>query len=240
MESLIKTKDSNFFGRYAIPKSPKTLIFKTKMPAIKTITPLLGGSYYHIFNRGINGQEIFFQERNYIYFLQLIDKYLSEYISVLAYCLLPNHFHLVIKLNETIKIPSVERDGISELQEIKDESEIGKFISNQFRRMFITYTMAINKQENRTGSLFDKNFKRLEITENEYLLYAIFYTHFNPEKHGFSNNFTQYNFSSYQTIISQKPTKTDRNLVLDIFAGKEDFIDYHSGWHDEKESLILE
>ncbi len=77
------------------------------MPAINIITPILGSNYYHIFNRGINRQNIFFSDRNYLYFLQLIDRFLSEYISILAYCLLPNHFHLIIKVNEKIAIQPI-------------------------------------------------------------------------------------------------------------------------------------
>lgn len=164
---------------------------------------------------------------------------LSDYISVLAYCLLPNHFHLVIKINDLIRIPSLQKDGIPK-QAITNEVEIGKFVSNQLRRLFITYTMAINKQEDRTGSLFDKNFKRIEITENEYLLYAIFYTHFNPEKHGIVTNFRTYKFSSHQAIISDSSTRVDKNLVLKIFDGKDEFINYHYGWHEEKKNIILE
>ena len=209
------------------------------MPATKIITPLLGGSYYHIFNRGINGQYIFIQERNYFYFLKLIDKFLNQYTSVLAYCLLPKHFHLVVKLNEKIRIPSPQKDEFPS-SPINDQIAIGKFISNQFRRLFITYSMAINKQENRTGSLFEKNFKRLEITENEYLLYTIFYTHFNPEKHFITQNFRTYQFSSYHVIINENPTNVNRDLVFDIFNGKKEFKDYHSGWHEEKKNVILE
>ncbi len=209
------------------------------MPSIKTITPLRGGSYYHIFNRGINRQILFFEERNFHYFLHLIDKYLAEYISVLAYCLLPNHFHLIIKINDTIRIPSKEKDGIPLLR-IIDENKIGKFVSNQFRKIFITYSMEINRQENRTGSLFDKNFKRLEITENEYLLYSIFYVHNNPVKHGIANYPNQYKFSSYAAILSNRSTKIARDLIFEIFDEKAAFIDYHSRIHEERETIILE
>ena len=78
-------------------------------------------------------------------------------------------FPTMFDANDQIKKNSIsqKKDGIL----ITDENEIGKFVSNQFRRLFITYTMAINKQENRTGSLFDKNFKRLEITDNEYFIF---------------------------------------------------------------------
>ncbi|MFV0589919.1 MAG: transposase [Draconibacterium sp.] len=82
------------------------------MPSIKNIIPLQAGSYYHLFNRGINHQNIFFQERNYHYFLQLLNKNLLEFIDVLAYCLLPNHFHLIIRVKEEIKVPDDNRDPI--------------------------------------------------------------------------------------------------------------------------------
>ncbi len=88
--------------------------------------------------------------------------------------------------------------------------------------------MAINKQEKRTGSLFDKNFKRLEITENEYLQYSIFYVHNNPVKHRFTNKLSQYKFSSYTAIVSNKPSKIARDLVFEIFDGKDAFFNYHS------------
>ena len=212
------------------------------MPSIKTITPLLGGSYYHIFNRGINRQLLFFQERNYIYFLDLLKKYLLDYVDILAYCLLPNHFHLVIKVKDEI-ILARERDSISEEKDgilMADEAEIGKIVSNQFRRLFITFTMAINKQEARTGSLFDKNFKRLEITEQEYLQYVIFYVHYNPEKHGLTNDFKNFRFSSYLTFLSKQKTGISRNLVFELFDGKDVFLNYHNVIHEEREAVIIE
>ena len=67
------------------------------MPSIKTITPIIGGQYYHIFNRGINKQLIFFEERNYDYFLNLMKIFLVNYVDILGFCLLPNHFHLLLQ-----------------------------------------------------------------------------------------------------------------------------------------------
>ena len=203
------------------------------MPSIKTITPILGGSYYHLFNRGINKQLLFYHPGNYKYFLKLLDKHLSGYVHFLAYCLLPNHFHLIIKVKDVI---SFEGDDIP----TTSEEKVGKLVSNQLRSMFISYSMAINLQENRTGNLFDRSFKRLEITKHDYLEYAIFYTHFNPEKHGIVDNYKNYKYSSYKALDGNKKTKMDRKLVYRIFGDKEDFIHYHNGWHHEKESIIIE
>ncbi len=219
------------------------------MPSIKTLTPILGGRYYHIFNRGINRQLIFFQPRNYDYFLKLLKKFLSDYIDLLAYCLIPNHFHLVIKVKEVLTITNFEgiqtvipKYAIEEKDAviITNDVEVGKIVSHQFKRLFITYAMAINKQENRVGSLFDAKFKRLEITTQQYLEYIIFYTHFNPQKHGLIRDFRQYTYSSYDKILNQPNINFCRDVVFELFGGRADFINYHSFMHDERGALELE
>ena len=123
---------------------------------------------------------------------------------------------------------------------ITSEEKIGKLVSNQLRGLFISYSMAINLQENRTGNLFDRSFKRLEITSQEYLEYALFYVHYNPEKHGIIDDFKNYRYSSYKTLAGKGKTQINRDLVYDIFGGRSDFINYHNGWHHEKEAIIME
>lgn len=213
------------------------------MPSIKTSTPILGGRYYHIFNRGINRQAISFSQANYFYFLNLLQKYLSGYIEVLAYCLLENHFHMVVKVKDDLpqKTGSVYRQNIQTRSLILlNEEEVGKMVSKQFRRFFSSYAMAINKQEKRVSNLFDPKFKRIEITEHEYLEYAIFYTHFNPQKHGYSDNFKLYKYSSYKALCSSRTTHLNRKLVWDLYGGKDDFIEYHHSLNAEKQEIIME
>ena len=143
-----------------------------------------------------------------------------------------NHFHLVLKVKDVI---FKEKDDI-----LADEEQIGKIVTNQLRRLFITYSMAINKQEKRTGNFFDRSFKRLEITSQEYLEYVIFYTHFNPEKHGVITNFRKYKYSSYKAILASAKTNIDREFVIDLFGGKDEFLNYHNVMHEEKENVVLE
>jgi putative transposase len=207
------------------------------MPSNKTITPLSAGKYYHIFNRGINKNLIFFRPENYIYFLSLWKKYLMDYTQVLSYCLLPNHFHLLVKLADKI----VLKDGKSEDYEvIEDENKIGEIISEKLRRLFISYSQAINRQENRSGSLFTRNFKRIELEDDEHLKYLFFYIHYNPYKHGLINDFKDYRYSSFKAYISSKPTYISKEIGFEIFGGKDDFLAYHNYYHEEKENLILE
>ena len=100
--------------------------------------------------------------------------------------------------------------------------------------------MAINKQENRVGNLFDPKYKRLLIENQDYLEYAIFYTHYNPEKHGITNNFKIYKYSSFKAIAGKKKTSIDRDFVLELFGGKEEFLNYHNVLHEERTEIILE
>ena len=65
-----------------------------------TSTPLLAGHYYHIYNHGANAEKLFKEVRNYNYFLEQYTKYLAHNVETCAYCLLPTHFHLLIRINE--------------------------------------------------------------------------------------------------------------------------------------------
>jgi len=228
------------------------------MPSIKTVTPILGGNYYHIFNRGANRQNIFYLPKNYDYFLKLLKDFLNEYVHFLAYSLMPNHFHLIIKVRDEIHLKNKgtvlsKKNGSVALHDRGNRSfkkengsissqntEIGKIVSNQFKRLFITYAMAINNQENRVGNLFDPKYKRLLIENQDYLEYAIFYTHYNPEKHGIIDNFRQYKYSSFKAINRKGKTSMARDFVLELFGGKKEFLNYHNVLHEERTEIILE
>jgi len=205
------------------------------MPAIKVITPILGDRYFHIFNRGNNGQQVFFTEENFKYFLRLFYQFMFPYVELLAYSLMPNHFHFLIKTKNSIFLL---KDGIPSYTD--NEVEIGKVVSNQFRRYFITYSMAINNQEKKTGSLFSKNFKRLEIEDEEYLRYVTFYIHINPQKHGWIEDFRKYRYSSWSAFNSNKTTHLNRSLLIELFGGHDEFQNYHQFLHEEREFNLLE
>lgn len=69
------------------------------------VTPLESGKYYHIYNRGNNGENLFIAERNYAYFLNLYAKHIGPVAETFAYCLLRNHFHLLIRIKNDQKFP---------------------------------------------------------------------------------------------------------------------------------------
>jgi REP element-mobilizing transposase RayT len=166
--------------------------------------------------------------------LEKFYQYLSELIDVYSYCLLPNHFHFLIRVKEVeddARNEDLPGFGIS--NKVKDNDsiapsdEIDKQISEAFRRFFICYSQAINKQQNRTGSLFQKNFKRKLIDKETYLTRIIYYIHLNPELHKITESFENYPYSSYQSIININNTNLKSREVLNWFAGKRNYIEFH-------------
>jgi len=181
----------------------------------KTMKTLLFESdrYYHVYNRGNNKETIFETEANYFYFLKLLKKYIIPVATIYSYCLLPNHFHLILKIKDTNALPENIKSG-------------KRGIHQPFSNLFNAYAKAYNKMYNRTGSLFQKNVKRIEITDEVYLRNLIVYVNTNSSHHGIAD-FTVYKHSSYNAIISDKPTLLQRNDLLDLFDGVVNFIYMH-------------
>jgi putative transposase len=172
------------------------------------------GSYYHIFNRGINKDLIFFEEANYSYFLQQFKKYVSEYVDVFSYCLMPNHFHFFIRVKELGYLPT--------------NTNLTR-VEKAFRDFFISYARSINKGYGRTGALFQYKFKRKEIDSASYYTWLIYYIHANPVKAGLCTGFSEWRWSSYSSLISRQFTLLQRDEVVRWFGSKEEFVGFHAG-----------
>ena len=217
-----------------------------------TLSP---GVVYHIFNRGNNRETIFFTDANYQYFLGKYAKYLSPVLDTYAYCLLPNHFHLVARVKtpeETAAVPdfpgfknleSLARDAVPDPDDNPDpDDRIGRLVSNQFRLCFMSYAKALNKQRRRTGSLFQKNFKRLAVHSEGYFTNLILYVHANPQLHGIWDDYRDWPHSSYASLLSDGVTRLQREAVLNWFSSKEAFVGAHRQYLDLKmvENLMIE
>lgn len=184
--------------------------------------PLKKGNYYHIYNRGNNGIDVFFDNESYYHFLKLYDKYISPIAKTYAWCLLKNHFHVLvfIKNDNEIDFDKLEYSTVDKPKRLDP--------SKQFGHLFNAYTQEINKKFNRTGALFEKPFERKQITSERYLQNVIYYIHNNPVQHGFVKQMNLYPWSSFETIISDKPTKLKRQEVIEYYGDVENFIDYHN------------
>ncbi len=170
---------------------------------------LVPDRFYHIYNRGNNGDNLFYQRRNYHFFLRRYNQYLSRYLDTFAYCLLPNHFHLLVRVKPN------------------DHENISKIISEQFRHFFTSFAKAIIKQEGRTGSLFEKKFRRIAVANEGHFHNLILYIHANPQLHRIYNNYREYEHSSFNTLNSTVPTKLCRQEVWEWFGSREAYEETH-------------
>ncbi|WP_445734544.1 transposase [Mariniflexile sp.] len=177
--------------------------------------PLTEDSYYHFYNCGNNKENLFIDDENYSYFLKLTKKYLLDSCDILSYCLLKNHFHLLIRTK-----PNIET----------------KIISQSFSNLFNAHSKAINKKYGRSGSLFKDRFSRIKVDNEDYLKSLIIYIHTNPVHHNFTDNFKTYAHSSYKAFISDSQRLLQRDFVIKLFEDKENF----RFVHNSKQTHILE
>jgi putative transposase len=184
--------------------------------------PLFPGQVYHIYNRGNNREDIFREDRNYVFFLELYAKYVLPVVDTFAYCLLKNHFHLLIRVKD-LTGSSANLSG----QENANLSGQEKAVSQAFSNFFNAYTKAFNKEYDRTGSLFQRAFGRRLVRSNEYFLALIAYIHQNPQRHGLIGDFQEWKYSSYKSILSRSSTHLERDEVLEWFQGREQFSRFH-------------
>ena len=162
------------------------------------------GQYYHIYNRGNNLENIFREERNYDFFLNKYAQYVTPIAETFAYCLLKNHFHLMVRIK---------------YQDELDPTLHNKKPGQGFGNLFNAYAKAFNKLYQRSGSLFQNPFGRVEVTSDWQLFQLVIYIHQNPARHGFVDDFRDWPYSSYQTFTSSQPTWLKRDEVIDWFGG---------------------
>lgn len=172
-------------------------------------TKFESGRFYHVYNRTIDKKKMFVDEGNYVYFLKKFSFYLNELIEVYAYCLLDNHFHFLIRIKENTAL------------------DLPEIVSKQFRLLFQSYALAFNKQRNRIGTLFQTPFKRALVVEQEHLFHLIYYIHHNPKKHQLTHDFRIWRWSSFTSLLTEKPTLLKRKEVIKLFGSLEEFKNFH-------------
>ena len=170
------------------------------------------GEYYHVYNRGHNRQKIFLERENYLFFLARLRDHLAvEVCDIIAYCLMPNHYHLLVRLNS---------DGLS----------------NALKTFGISYTKAINKRYGRIGPLYQGPFRAVHADRDEYLLHLSRYIHLNPVSAGLVVCADEWEFSSYREylglrngslpkpalIVSQFPSPHGYRQFVDGGVGRDD------------------
>ena len=175
------------------------------------------GEYYHIFNRGVGRNPIFFTPANYEYCLRLVKRYVTQYaVTIIAYCLMPNHYHFLLRQESDLSL--------------------SKFIGV----LFNAYAQAVNKQETRSGSLFEGRFRHRRIDREEYLTQLCRYIHLNPVKARLAQRPEDWPYSNYQDWIGLRTgTLMDRSFIQGHFLDGEAYRQFVADWRDVERSQTI-
>ena len=162
---------------------------------------ILAGQIYHIFNRGVNREPIFFNQGNYTFFIGRMRRYFRpELVEVLAYCLMPTHYHILI---------------------VSETNDFGKAVMQPFAT---SYVKAVNKQQGRVGTLFQGAFKSRLIQGDGDLLHLSRYIHLNPVSAGLVSTPEEWPHSSYRDYIGlRQGSFLSKDRLLGYFDSVADY-----------------
>ena len=166
--------------------------------------PFLPNCYYHIYNRGANKADIFRNDKDYVFLLKQIRKYVKEYdISMIAYCLMSNHYHFLLRQNGEAKI------------------------SDFMQAVFYVYSSAFNTIYKHSGTLFEGPFQAILVDRSEYLLHLCRYIHRNPLEAGMAVVPEQWHYSNYAEFVGKrKGVLIDHEFVKVNFGSPDVYEDF--------------
>lgn len=206
--------------------------------------PFQADTFYHVYSRAIGEENLFRSEENYRYFLRRYAAYVPPIAATFAYCLMPNHFHLLVRIRsaDTLIRFFREKDAAKKPVGFEDEKEVdlSKKISQQFGNWLNAYAKAFNRRYERRGRLFVAGLRRKQVTNERYLYKLVHYIHANPVHHGFVEHPSDWLFSSYRTVLNGTEAYLERERVLDWFGGRTGYEAAHREPADRRLSSMLE
>ena len=177
-------------------------------------------THYHVCHHANSEELLFRSDENYRYLLRLTVKYICPVANVLAYCLMPNHFHLLIRTCGLETLQDKMR------QKPKTESP-DSFLIQQFSNLCNAYSKAFNRLYNRRGALFRRTLQRKHITNDRQLLNTLIYIHQNPVHHGFTPNWEDWQYSSVHNYLTEKPGNVSTKDIYQKIGTKLEFRKMH-------------
>ena len=193
---------------------------------------LANGQIYHVFNRGNNSQTVFFNRENYLFFLDKIRKSILPHADILAWCLMPTHFHLMISVN-FLEIEVKERtlalasEGFT-LSETLTKPSRKRTLNDSIGIMLRSYSRAIQKQQKISGSLFQKETQALCLTEPQGISPAYFNTHFGmmgnldlPETNYLNICFDYIHMNPVNSKLVDNPEDWEFSSYRDYYCGRK-------------------
>ncbi len=189
------------------------------------------GHVYHIYNMGNNSTKIFFNKENYLFFLKKIRSEIKPVAEILAFCLMPNHFHLMVQATE--KSCKINKSGIlrttrptarSGQTDMKEGMQV---LTRKIGTLLSSYTQAINKQQKTIGSLFRQKTKAKDLreyityprTKDDYTKTCFFYIQNNPVVDNLVDKAQDWTYSSYSDFCDlSNGTLCNKNLAFEILG----------------------
>jgi REP element-mobilizing transposase RayT len=151
----------------------------------------------------VNKGLIFFSDSNYKYFLNKLSFFFQNKAKVIAYCLMPNHFHILVRVTSD------------------------DFVNTALHPFLVSYSKSINLEQDRTGPLFQGRYQDNLIEDEEYLLDCAKYIHLNPVKAGLVSSPIKWEYSSYRAYINPKDhSVVDTSFVMNYFDSVKEFRDF--------------
>ncbi|MDJ0754718.1 MAG: transposase [Ardenticatenaceae bacterium] len=166
--------------------------------------PYMPGHYYHIYNRGAHKASIFHEPTNYLFVIGQLKKYVQKYnISLIVYCLLPNHYHLLARQNNDMRVGLLAQ------------------------HTFNSYSKAYNKRYSHSGTLFEGPFEIELIKQESHLRHLCRYIHANPVKHRIVSHPAEWPYSNYLDWVGARRGKlVVPEFVTSFFGSVEMYIRY--------------
>lgn len=192
--------------------------------------------FYHLYNRSISDSKLFKGHSDYLALLKKFKEYCTPYFHVYAYCLIPNHFHFIIKVKSQKLIKEiVQQETFDTAQKyLNKEITINDYLSNQLKRLFSSYALSFNNKHNRKGPLFQNKVKRIFIENDDRLRYLIGYVHHNPIHHHLAENYISWKYSSYKALVSTKSSNLAKERVHLLYQSLNGFQEFHNRFKLEK------
>ena len=179
--------------------------------------PFECGGFYHVFNRCVDGQKLFYEGENYRFFLEKYHKYLQELIRLYAWSLIPNHFHFFLSVREEEEIPA----------DLLIDLSVNELVTDRFKRFFLSYSHSLKKQQGVRTNVFTQKFRHKRITSDQQMTNLFYYVHHNPLHHGITEDWERYRWSSYMQIIKGRSGIVDDDYAINWFGGRDRFVRDH-------------
>ena len=192
----------------------------------RRVIPFLPDQYYHFYNRGNNRQPVFFERENYLFFLRRFKRFVIGYVDVIAYCLMPTHYHILVRVKQALG--QIWEGKISEVWQTSEIStprqDVSKQVSLAMQKFGISYTKSINKRFGRVGALFQGQFQGKPVQSYNHLLNLCVYIHANPVKDGLVSLPENWEYSNYLEWMDLRAgTLVNREFIAQNFGTPEEY-----------------